>query len=210
MYGLDSLCRSVRVREIVGLWFAAAGTVFAQLPGAVFVQDPLADGVVSIEAENYQAVTVGTDTQTWELISSSSFSGGLAMRAMPTNGISYNTGYAANSPRMDYSVNFDRAGVHYIVARGIGENSGDDSFHAGINGAENTTADRITGFNRNTPGWSGNTLDFVTGVLQRAWFDVPSAGEHTVNIWMREDGLAIDKFILTTNPDFIPEGSEFR
>ena len=35
----------------------------AQRPGAVFDQDPLGDGVVSIEAEHYQGVTTGT--QTW-------------------------------------------------------------------------------------------------------------------------------------------------
>ena len=27
-----------------------------------------------------------------------------------------------------------------------------------------------------------------------------------VNIWMREDGLAIDKFVITSDPDFVPTG----
>ena len=31
-------------------------------------------------------------------------------------------------------------------------------------------------------------------------------GVNMVNLWMREDGLAIDKFVITSDPDFSPEG----
>ena len=96
-----------------------------------------------------------------------------------------------------------RAGTHYLVARGYGEDGSDDSFHAGLNGVEITTSDRITGFSGSLR-WSGTTMDGNT----MAEFEVPSAGEHTLNVWMREDGFIVDKFILTTNPDFEPPNDD--
>jgi hypothetical protein len=37
------------------------------------------------------------------------------------------------------------------------------------------------------------------------FLDVDTKGEHTVQFSMREDGFEFDKFILTTDKDFIPE-----
>ena len=39
-----------------------------------------------------------------------------------------------------------------------------------------------------------------------ASFDVSSVGEHTLNLWMREDGLEVDKIVLTIDPTFVPTG----
>ncbi len=33
---------------------------------------------------------------------------------------------------------------------------------------------------------------------------IPSAGVHTVSVWMREDGMRLDRVILTTDPAFVP------
>ena len=41
----------------------------------------------------------------------------------------------------------------------------------------------------------------------RATIDVPSPGEHVVNVWMREDGLILDKIVLSPDPDFKPTAS---
>ena len=37
-----------------------------------------------------------------------------------------------------------------------------------------------------------------------ATINVTSAGLHTINVWMREDGLVLDKLVLTTNASFTP------
>jgi len=39
-----------------------------------------------------------------------------------------------------------------------------------------------------------------------ASLNIVDAGVNIINFWMREDGLAIDKFIITSEPDFVPEG----
>ncbi|UCD58273.1 MAG: hypothetical protein JSV16_03935, partial [Candidatus Hydrogenedentota bacterium] len=37
-----------------------------------------------------------------------------------------------------------------------------------------------------------------------ATFNVSTAGIHTFNIWMREDGFVIDKIVLTSNSSYTP------
>jgi len=36
-------------------------------------------------------------------------------------------------------------------------------------------------------------------------FEMNDPGIHTLSLWMREDGVAVDKIILTTNPDYTPK-----
>jgi FlgD Ig-like domain len=36
---------------------------------------------------------------------------------------------------------------------------------------------------------------------------IATAGAHTVHAWMREDGTAIDKLVLTTDAGFVPTGT---
>jgi hypothetical protein len=57
-------------------------------------------------------------------------------------------------------------------------------------------------------GWN-NDYEWNNGRYQRperAQIDIPSTGIHVLNIWVREDGLIVDKIVLTTNPDFTLSG----
>ena len=38
----------------------------------------------------------------------------------------------------------------------------------------------------------------------RAFVDVPAAGEHVIDVWMREDGMQVDKIMLTTDSALVP------
>ena len=40
-----------------------------------------------------------------------------------------------------------------------------------------------------------------------ATINVTSTGPHTLNVWMREDGLELDKIVLTTDINFTPTGT---
>ncbi|MHC4574671.1 MAG: hypothetical protein ACYS76_11165 [Planctomycetota bacterium] len=39
-----------------------------------------------------------------------------------------------------------------------------------------------------------------------SYFDIETPGLHTISLSMHEDGLIVDKIILTTNPDYRPDG----
>ena len=144
-----------------------------------FTQD--GSGIVSIEVENYHSKTIQGEHD-WQAVNQSGNSGVGALQALPNQGARFNNNYVANSPRLDFQVNFVRTGVHYVWIRGLASNGGDDSLHVGLNGAAVNSSDRINGFS-STWRWSRSTMDG-----SRAMFNVPTAGPHTVNIWMREDG----------------------
>jgi hypothetical protein len=173
-----------------------------------FQQDPGPDGIVSIEAENFDE-NVPNPPHTWIFVTEpEGFSGAGAMQSTPTDpggGAGNDTGYVENSPRLDFEVNFTKTGVHYIWIRGYGQDGNSDSCHAGINGEDVQSAYRFWSFTT-----SYTWLNVTDGDPPRRYIDVPSAGVHTVNVWMREDACIVDKIVLTTNPDYTPtdEGPE--
>jgi Gylcosyl hydrolase family 115 C-terminal domain len=168
-----------------------------------FQQDPGPDGIVSIEAEDFDN-NVPQGNHTWDFITDTpGFSGTGAMRSMPDSGTNHNADYVQNSPRLDYEVNFLKKGTIYVWVRAYKTGGNDDSLHSGLDGQAIATADRIQVAGAN------NTWTWTNGAYQdpeRIMFDVPSAGVHTFNIWMREDGSRVDKIVLTTNPDYTPTG----
>ena len=43
------------------------------------------------------------------------------------------------------------------------------------------------------------------GIPHAIYLDVATAGDHTVQFSMREDGFEFDAFLLTTDREFVPE-----
>ncbi|MBI3857013.1 MAG: PQQ-dependent sugar dehydrogenase [Planctomycetes bacterium] len=167
--------------------------------GVGFKQDPGPDGLVSIEVENFDG-KLDQGGHTWSATTPAG-SSGTALQATPNTGINQDTGYAANSPRLDYKVNFVKTGLHHVWIRGIGATGSDDSIHAGLDGAESTTSDRISSFGTAWT-WSRDTMDGVSATI-----NVTSAGIHTLNLWMREDGFVVDKVVLSSNVNYVPSGT---
>jgi len=158
-------------------------------------------GQVVMEAENYDENNAGS-THTWSSNTDSGASGGLYMESGPNNGTNNNTGYAANSPELMYLVDFINTGTYYVWVRSCGSSGGDNSLHAGINGQENTTANRInTTTSCSSFQWTKTRMSGANASIT-----VGTQGVHEINIWMREDGNRVDKILLTTDAGFTPAG----
>jgi hypothetical protein len=127
----------------------------------------------------------------WTLNYTSGYSGTAAMKAPA---VSFLTGYVENSPRLDYFVNFIFSGTHYLWVRAYATSSSSNSLHAGLNGG--TSA-------------GGADIHFSaigSYVWVRTTLTIPSAGVHTVNLWVREKSAVVDKVVLTTNAGYVPTG----
>lgn len=183
--GVPSVSRILRVTS-------AGATAYQQINDT--------NGIASIEVENHEGRVV-QDGRAWQDNFTSGYSGTRAFIALPNTGANVNTNYTTGAPRLDYRVNFTRTGTHYVWVRGIGANGNDDSVHVGLDGAANTTADRITGFGTGWT-WTKSTMDGPVATI-----NVPSTGVHTVNLWMREDGTIVDKIVLTTSSTYTPSGT---
>ncbi len=156
------------------------------------------NGHVVIEAEKYTANTNGSSHQ-WQNLQSD------AMVSLPDSQTLFTSNNLNHSPMLSYRVNFSTAGTHDIWVRGLGDSVNgegkNDSLHIGLNGKVQSGSDKMDGF---TPSWSWRNS---TRDKDNATLVVPSAGMHYVNILMREDGLAIDKIIITNDNQYQPSGS---
>lgn len=174
--------------------------------GALYAADPFMqssgpDGIVAMEAEHFHT-KVAASSRSWEPVGpTGGFTGAAGMRALPDGGTNINTGYVTTSPHLDFEVAFQKTGTYHVWVRAWGPDGSGDSAHAGLDGQAIATCDRMQGWT-NVYAWSKATMDTAP-----ATFDVTSAGVHVVNFYMREDGLIVDKIVLTTNANYTPTGN---
>jgi len=76
-----------------------------------------------------------------------------------------------------------------------------DSLHVGLNDQVVDETAALTGFT-NTWDWSSLTMSNLTATLALSATDV-----YTLDLWMREDGLRVDRLLLSDDPDYIPAGT---
>jgi hypothetical protein len=163
-------------------------TAAAPAPGDGAVT--FAGGQAVVEAEDPDA-RVARGGKDWLAGQSPSGSAGDAMKALPDTGARITGSIPTTSPELAYRVSFPAAGTYQLWLRMYGISNG-NTLHAGIDGA--ATAQNVT---------------VPTGAWRwvKVAVSVPSAGEHTVHAWMREDGVGLDRLLLTTSTSFTPSGS---
>jgi hypothetical protein len=160
----------------------------------VFQQDSGSNGLVSMEAENYNTRTARSSHDWSEVTSPEGYSGAGAMEALPNSGIMVTTSIETTSPEMTFEVNFVKTGTHYIWVRGHDHGSGaDDSIHFGLGGSYVNTLY----YDKNNL-WTWKKMNMGS---------IASVGQKTINLWMREDGFVCDKIVLTTNGSYTPTGT---
>lgn len=173
-----------------------------------YLQASDGDGIVSIETEHFSGNNIYTyaaqgGTQ-WDKSSTvTGYSSEGYMKANNDLEQSYPTNYVGRSPRLDYNINFVKTGTHYVWIRGNAQGSAnDDSFHVGIDGNPVTTAEKIT--LNGAASWAWTKLVEGGSV---ATINVNSTGTHLINIWANDDGVIIDKIVLTVNPAYTVTGT---
>ena len=128
------------------------------------------------------------------------------MDSTPNTGRGPNEDVATTqAPRLDYCVNFPATGTWYVWVRGFGANGGDNSAHVGIDGAISAQGRNI-GNGNGRPGsetWGDSNWKWISdSTATPIRITVPTTGQHTFSVWMREDGVKIDKVLLTTDAAF--------
>jgi subtilisin family serine protease len=168
-------------------------------PGAAFAEQ---SGLVTMEAEHAQTRLSRSDHGWYERngpLSITNFIGDSFMRVEPDSGAYWTSNYATTAPELQYVINFQTTGTYYVWVRARAEDYAGDSLHAGLDGAPLTTADSIS-----VPAgagwvWTNGTMDGPSATI-----NVTTPGQHTLNIWAREDGLRLDRILLTTSRSYAP------
>ncbi|QYM78536.1 DUF4838 domain-containing protein [Horticoccus luteus] len=151
-------------------------------------------GQVVLEAEHATARTAGTGTfagVAWQDNTTTPGAIGTAVQALPNAGAAANE--TTSTPRLDFTVDFRSTGTWYVWVRLPALAAADDSVNIGLDGA--ITAKNL----QNTSGaWTWTN----TGTAGRATINITTIGVHTFNVWMREDGVVLDRILLTNNAAF--------
>ena len=158
-------------------------------------------GLVVMEAENAHE-NLARGGQSWEVVTTiGGYSGEAAMQALPDQGKLYNSTYASTSPELGFEVRFGEGGTYYVWVRLYAANDYDNSVHVGLDGVESPEGHAMEETIYGSWVWSKNRKY----VAEPARLN-PSAGLHRVNLWMREDEVAIDKVLLTKDAGYTPVG----
>ena len=165
---------------------------------------------VSIEAENFDTnlgqgfVTGTTNHQAWVAMTHAGASGGAGLTVADA-GMKHDTSYQSydptvDAPKLDYIVEFVQTGTYYIWVRGMGADDG-NSIHIGLDGEMVDSGEKIQFGDDGSVNWVWSNLNRDG---RPAKLVIGEVGEHTLNLWMREDGVSIDKLGFSTDPLFDP------
>ncbi|MGJ3242497.1 MAG: glycosyl hydrolase family 28-related protein [Opitutales bacterium] len=161
-------------------------------------------GQVDIEAERWSARADGVNAaagSAWDPFSDADAQAGVAMVAEPDNGV--DTGDATDGARLDFDVDFVTPGTYYVWVRLKGS-AGSGSVHVGLDGSLASGGGSGMGDDSGAWHWE-HWVD--RGGNDGVTVNVPAAGIHTVNLWMREDGTEVDAIILTTDSNLNLDGN---
>ncbi|HEX7901161.1 MAG TPA: hypothetical protein VF950_25610 [Planctomycetota bacterium] len=154
---------------------------------------------ISLEAEGGKTVKVGK-LEWVKVTAPAGYSGTGALQATPNENVLNEEDFVEKSPRIDFEVEFPKAGTYFVWVRGLGADQEDNSCHVGLDGKAVASADKIAEFDTEWT-WTKDTKDGEDATLK---IDAP--GKRTLNVWMREDGFILDRIILTTDKTFTPSG----
>lgn len=171
-------------------------------PG-VFQQPATSDGTVVMEAEHYTGRAASFDGYQWgEVASPAGFVGGSAMLIPAAASSNPPVSYVVDNARIDFQVNFNQTGKHYVWIRGYAADGKSDTVHVGLDGVAQLSGEKL----RITPtvGWMWSGVQLGTGA--RITVNVDTVGVHTLNVWMRESGALVDRVMVTRTSSVTPTG----
>jgi len=180
------------------------------------------NGVVAIEAEDF-ASQEKTSKREWYVIGdgtstpkpdpdgshTSGASGGKYIEALPDTRVTHEDpvirgeNFTDNSGEvavLNYKVNFKTTGKFFVWVRLYSSGSEDNGVHVGINDTWPESGERMQWCDgKKSWTWESKqrTATEHCGVERQIFINVPTVGEHTFQLSMREDGVEIDKIILS-------------
>jgi hypothetical protein len=188
-------------------------------------------GIAAVEAEHFTKQTL-TGTRAWYLTAPgqttnlkpdsdpphlAGASGGAYLEILPDTRATSNQKLIKGENFSDapgqlavlhYQVHFNTPGRYYVWVRTHSTGAEDNGLHVGIDGRWPESGQRWQTTQKNKWAWDcrQRTAQVHTGVPMQLYLDIEQAGPHEILFSMREDGVEMDKFILSSDKDFKPEG----
>jgi hypothetical protein len=161
------------------------------------------NGQVVMEAEHFTGQTSRSSRVWITQTTLSGYMGSSYLGALPDTGVQFTNSYTNTSPQLSYMVNFTTTGIYTVWVRGYAPDGGGDSLYIGLDQQAPITTTTVTGFVPRAWSWTakrGNQDQLAT-------IEVTEPGFHILHLWMREDGLRLDRILFTTDNEYNPVGN---
>ena len=188
------------------------------------------DGLVAVEAEHFFRQT-HDDVRQWRLTTqdhtpdvepdgdenhAADASGGAYLEALPDTRRTHDDRLIrgenfSNEPGklgiLHYRVHFDTPGRYYVWGRIHSTGTEDNGLHVGLDGAWPESGQRMQWTDKQRWAWGSRqrTEENHGGERYKLFLDVEEPGEHIITFSMREDGTEFDKWLMTTDREFVPQ-----
>lgn len=158
-----------------------------------------ANGQVVMEAEHFTWY-LRRGEQAWlSQTNLAGYSGSGYLSALPDTDLQFAITDILTNPELQYTANFTTTGVYILWLRGYAPNGAGDSLYVSL---DNQPAITLTGFIPQVWSWANKATDDTS-----VTFEITQPGLHTLHLWTREDGLQLDRIILTTDGVYTPTGN---
>ncbi len=107
---------------------------------------------------------------------------------------------------LEYNIHVQTPGRYYVWVRAFSTGSEDNGLHVGIDGTWPESGQRLQWCDgKNQWRWESKQRTAVNhcGEPHKIFLDITRPGRHTVTFSMREDGFEFDKWIMTTDREFV-------
>lgn len=110
---------------------------------------------------------------------------------------------------LSYTVQFNSPGRYWVWASAYSTGTEDNGLHVGLNGEWPESGQRMQWCDGKHQ-WTWSSAQRVAynhcGYPKTIYLDIPGPGVHTIQLSMREDGVKVDRLILTNDRQFAPDG----
>jgi len=159
------------------------------------------NGLLAIEAEDGQIMSHEVSHSWLTKTVQVGYAGNAYVQAMPDTGTLYETVAISESAGLVYPIYVSTPATYTVWVRGMALNAAADSIHIGLNNQAQEETARLTGFVPGQWQWSRLTMSNTQATVV---LDEP--GSYLLNLWMREDGVRVDRLLLVTDINYIPTG----
>ncbi|MBX2819964.1 MAG: hypothetical protein KTR29_09800 [Rhodothermaceae bacterium] len=160
------------------------------------------DRTLLIEAESFHQARSRNNLH-WTLDKNrNGYGGSGAMVVLPDRGIRIRDSHQRESPALDYKIMFPERGTYYIWLRSWAKDNNSNSLILGLNGTP------LPSYTKEIETDEYEEWHWTRSLMtsrRHARVEIRSPGIHTLNIWMREDGLYLDRILITKRRSDRPE-----
>jgi hypothetical protein len=161
----------------------------------------LKDTQLTLEAEDFAGNLAGNG-QSWSLRSElGNYTSSGYLKVIPDRDVLYSETELDTVPELQYTLTFDTIGTYYVWLRGARANAAGDSVYIALakQGESPIPSPPVSGFLPHQWSWSNQTSSGTPAVVT-----VDTMGTYTLSVWPREDGVQLDRILITDNELYRP------